>query len=276
MIIVTGTKRSGTSMWMQVLIAAGLPHIGEAFLGNWEDSIRLANPKGFYESPLRKGVYYATNPHPRTGEFIHPGPSKRHAVKVFIPGVVRSDYAYLWRVVATMRHWRAYHASLNRLYEMEDRFMQGRVERGEASERDQERRADALARRDRLPPVVEWWFDNYKLIRDIATRRYPVNLVTYERLLQDPEPVIAKVLDWLGGGDVQAACAAIDPGLRNFKAQEPFDESALGIDAETLAIFDELHHQVHTKQALTGALLKQLNVVQDQMEQAWLKAPPKA
>ena len=31
MIFVSGTKRSGTSMWMQVLRAAGLPVLGEAF-----------------------------------------------------------------------------------------------------------------------------------------------------------------------------------------------------------------------------------------------------
>ena len=35
MIIVTGTKRSGTSMWMQILAAAGLPVFGEAFPRSW-------------------------------------------------------------------------------------------------------------------------------------------------------------------------------------------------------------------------------------------------
>ena len=49
MFIVTGTKRSGTSMWMQILIAAGLPIIGEAFPMRWEHTIKAANPEGFYE-----------------------------------------------------------------------------------------------------------------------------------------------------------------------------------------------------------------------------------
>ena len=63
MLIVTGTKRSGTSMWMQILIAAP---------ANWGNTIRDANPSGFYESLLRQGIYWRTNPHPRTGAYFFP------------------------------------------------------------------------------------------------------------------------------------------------------------------------------------------------------------
>ena len=72
MFIVTGTKRSGTSMWMQILIAAGLPIIGEAFPMRWEQTIKAANPEGFYESHLRRGIYYRTNPHPKTAAYLFP------------------------------------------------------------------------------------------------------------------------------------------------------------------------------------------------------------
>ena len=45
MIFVSGTKRSGTSMWMQVLQAAGLPILGKAFSRNGGTSpLRDANP----------------------------------------------------------------------------------------------------------------------------------------------------------------------------------------------------------------------------------------
>ena len=56
MVIVTGPKRSGTSMWMQVLRAGGLPVMGEAFLRHWGEFIRACNPGGFYESRLRGGL----------------------------------------------------------------------------------------------------------------------------------------------------------------------------------------------------------------------------
>ena len=103
MIIVTGTKRSGTSLWMQILIAAGIPYFGEAFPRDWETTLKEANKEGFYESMLRAGIYYATNPHPRSGAYFFPEQVERHCVKVFIPGLVRTDRAYIGRVVASMR-----------------------------------------------------------------------------------------------------------------------------------------------------------------------------
>src|SRR6185295_4057207 len=115
MIIVTGTKRSGTSMWMQILKAAGFPILGEAFPRDWGETIRDANKQGFFESPLRLGIYYATNPHPRTGAFLAPKETRRLAVKVFSVGLVKSDLAYVDKVVASMRPWREYLRSLERL-----------------------------------------------------------------------------------------------------------------------------------------------------------------
>src|ERR1700689_1547774 len=106
MIIVTGTKRSGTSMWMQILIAAGIPHCGSAFPKDWEVTLKDANKEGFYESLLRTGIYYATNPPPRTGAYFFPEQVERHCVKVFIPGLVRSDRAYIGKVIASVREWR--------------------------------------------------------------------------------------------------------------------------------------------------------------------------
>ena len=91
MVVVTGTKRSGTSLWMRMLIEAGLPSIGEAFPTVWGDSIRDANPHGFFESRLRRGIWFATNPDPRTGAYLHAGPTRLHAVKVFVPGVIRTE-----------------------------------------------------------------------------------------------------------------------------------------------------------------------------------------
>ena len=119
MIIVTGTKRSGTSMWMQLLTAAGFPPIGEAFPRSWDKTIKDANPGGFWESTLRRGVYHETNPDPATGTYLFPQATERHVVKVFIPGLIRSDRAFIGKAIATIRPWRQYVRSVTRLYEME-------------------------------------------------------------------------------------------------------------------------------------------------------------
>src|SRR5262245_9470064 len=108
MVVVTGTKRSGTSMWMQVLLAAGFPTLGKAFPGRWEQTIADANPGGFYEGVYRRGINFTTNPHPRSGVYLAPKATRMHAVKVFVPGLRRSDLAYLDRVIVTARPIRQY------------------------------------------------------------------------------------------------------------------------------------------------------------------------
>ncbi len=44
MLVVTGCKRSGTSLWMQILIAAGFPHIGKDF---WVESVQNGVEHGY-------------------------------------------------------------------------------------------------------------------------------------------------------------------------------------------------------------------------------------
>lgn len=107
--------RSGTSLWMQILVAGGLPFIGEATLEHWGEELRAQNPRGFYESQLVSGVHFGTNPHPETGEFLGPEQTRRHAVKVFIPGLRKCDLAYLDRVIVTLRPWRVVAESLGRM-----------------------------------------------------------------------------------------------------------------------------------------------------------------
>jgi hypothetical protein len=246
MIIVTGTKRSGTSMWMQILIAAGLPAFGEAFPRAWEKTIKDANPDGFYESILRRGIYWATNPHPRTGDYFFPEQVENHVVKVFIPGLVRTDRAYIGHVVATMRHWREYEASLQRLYAMED---QSRAEAGKTDPPP-----------PRIPPVLEWWMENFSLVRDIVTRRYRVHVQSYDGLLRDPEKVVHDTIEWLGRGDPKAAMEAVKPSNRTQVRPE-----SDAVEPHIAEVFDLLYTVVDERQGMTPALIAKLNETQKEL-----------
>ena len=239
MFIVTGTKRSGTSMWMQILTAAGLPAFGEAFPRNWDKTLKGANPDGFYESILRQGIYYRTNPHPQTGAFFHPNQVARHAVKVFIPGLVRTDLAYIGKVVATVRPWREYQRSLERLYAMED-----------------EQRGPDKSPPPRIAPWLEWWEENFALMRDLMTRRYAVHVQSYDGLLADPEGVITKVLKWLGDPDLDPApaIAAVRPSNRT--QQKPEVDA---VEDEFAAVFDELYESIDRQQGIARSLMQKLN-----------------
>ncbi len=261
MVIVTGSKRSGTSMWMQVLASAGLPVIGQAFPGNWETSLKDANPAGFFESRLRRGVFYKTNPDPRTGLYLSPGATRRHAVKVFIPGVVRSDIAYLGRVVATVRPWREVVTSLENLHGLEKAHHQSVA----SDEADLQQRLARLARtRSPDAPAVEWWRENYELIRDYSIRKYPFTLVSYRRVVESPEAVVPRVLQWLGvdGLNPEAACSAVQPEL--FRSAPA---SAEDLPAHWVAVFDAYEEAAYADTTMSAALLRDMNRIHREVEE---------
>lgn len=243
MIVITGTKRSGTSMWMQVLRAAGVRTIGAAFSQAWKETIEEANRRGFYESRYRRGIYYATNPHPETGVWLRPRETRDLGVKVFVPGVIRSDVIYLTRVVASVRPFRQYVSSLSRLYAME------------RASHEAKGRGQFLS--PHMDPVLEWWLENFLLVRDLTTRSYPARLVSYEAMLESPAKICAEVMSWIGVGDPEAAAAAVHPEDRTqtqaavpaivHPCQDVFDEyherikSAVGFDAAFLTRMNETH-----------------------------------
>lgn len=224
-------------MWMQALEAAGIPVFGERFPRDWGDALRDANPRGFYESILRRGIYWETNPHPRTGAYLFPEQVTGWAVKVFVPGVIRTDRAYIERVVATMRPWREYVASIQRLTAIE------------------EEARDRTIARPVLAPELEWWHENYVLIRDVLTRRYAFHFVAYDRILRDPEATFRKVFEWIGKGDADAAAAVIEPSLRTQSA--PTIETDLQ-DA-TKETFDALYDHIARERPMDAPFVERMN-----------------
>ena len=249
MIIVTGTKRSGTSMWMHVLVAAGLPCIGDRFPEGWNELLRAANPDGFFESELVAGINYRTNPHPLSGAYLAPQQTRRHAVKVFIPGLVRTDVAFIDRCIATVRDWRSHVVSTRRMV-----ALQGAD--------------DPIS----LPPALAWWSNNYALIRDLAIRGYPVHVVSYDGFLRDPARVAHEVLAWIGCGDAEAAVRVVRPEPRAAARDLPPDaDLAEGIGSHHLAIFDELHDTIDREQPLSPSFIEQLNRTHDELRPAVLE-----
>ncbi|MCA9711328.1 MAG: hypothetical protein KDK70_36150 [Myxococcales bacterium] len=247
MIVVTGTKRSGTSLWMHLLVEAGLPFIGDRFPAGWPELLRQANPDGFFESELMAGVYFRTNPHPLTGAYLAPAQTREHAVKIFIPGLVRTDVAFIDRCLATVRSWREYVVSARRV-------------RALAAAEGAPPPEDGL-----LPPALEWWCNNYALLRDLAIRGYPVHVVSYDGLLRDPARMLAEVLEWIGRGDASRVAELVRPELRTAGVEGlPADDAlAEGIEPRHLETFDALYEAIDGERPLTDALVERLNQTHD-------------
>lgn len=246
MIVVTGTRRAGTSMWMQMLAAAGYPIIGERFPGNWNQTLREANPHGFYESLLRHGIYYRTNPHPVTGEYVRASESTHHAVKVFIPGLVRSDASYLHRVIATVRPWREYVASVTAMYALEAKNA----------------KKDGRNLPPRMPPALEWWEENFSLVRDMAVRGYACHVQSFDGVLDDPRAVLDKAFSWIGRpGDVDKAIAAVHPDTRRQRRREPQVDDDAHVPGNVAEVFDAFYDAVHAGTGLSKPLIADMNTV---------------
>ncbi len=94
------------------------------------------------------------------------------------------------------------------------------------------------------------------LLRDIATRRYPVHLQSYDGLLEDPTGVLRKVLAWLGVGDLEAALDAIKPERRTQRDSEVGPQE---LAPEVIEVFDRLYATVHEGRPVDAALLQALN-----------------
>jgi hypothetical protein len=268
MIIVTGTKRSGTSMWMQILEAAGYAVLGEPFPRDWAATIRAANQNGFFESPWRHGVHPGTNPDPRTGQLLTPHATRRTAVKIFARGVTRTGLAYIQHCLVSLRHWREYRHSLERLYTIERANKLALAQRrGHAGE--------VLPSLAHPPAVLEWWHDNFTLLRDAHERGYPLRLISYDAVLREPKRRVREVLDWLGGGLIEPSVAAVQHALRTqHHERAPREDSGLTRTQE--AVFDELYTRVDQAARIDGAFLRRLEVVHGQLAGAIAQAEKRA
>ncbi len=256
MIVVSGTKRSGTSMWMQLLHRAGLPVIGDAFPRDWSEVLRDGNQEGYYESRLRRGIYWETNPDPISGVYIKPEEVRLHGVKVFITGLTRTDLAFIWRVIATIRPWREYVHSVRRLYAIEDAARAERVRRGQPGV--------SLVPPPRMAPAYEWWFENYLLFGDALLRQYPIRFVAYDAVLENPHAVLKTVFHWLGTGDAEAAANQVKPSLRTARQAtlqplEP-DEELPAVAAEAA---DELYRTICEGRPFEAGLIQRMNDAND-------------
>lgn len=238
-------------MWMQILAAAGLPVVGEEFPGDWHETLHDANPYGFHESLLRHGIYYRTNPHPATGEYVRAADVRGHAVKVFLPGLVRTDAAYLDRVLVTVRPWREYEASLRRLYALDDQRLRSDAARARAARR-------------RMPPALEWWDEHVTFLRDLSVRGYACHVQSYDGVLEDPRGVLARTFAWLGvDADVEAAIATVRPHARTQRA--PASDS---LAPPVAAVFDAFYDAVHRGEGLDAALIARINDTHRALEPA--------
>lgn len=231
MIVVTGCRRSGTSLWMQMLAAAELPVVGEPFAAELE-ALREANPRGFFESEHRYGAQ------------VDPAELRGQVVKMFVPGVVETDEDELERVIFSIRPWREHVASTRAFEALEAEALDAEVPQA-------------------MPADLEWWFESYCLFGDFADRDYPMMIVAYDRVLAEPLATAERALTYLDQDLARAPtmAAVVDPSLRRA------DPSGVTSDlpAEALATFDALYERIRDREPFDDAFVDRLGATHEQL-----------
>lgn len=236
-------------MWMQVLRSTGIQVVGEQWPSDWGERLREVNEGGFWESSLRRGVHFQTNPDPETGLYLHPAETRDMALKVFLPGLARTDHAFLDRVLITVRDWRSYTASVLRLQALD---------RGQSP--------DAIA--TSAEPAIEWWVENYTGLRDAIRRRYPVHIVSYDAVVDRPDRVVPPILQWMGiDGRADEAVSAVEATRRHSNHLPDPPE----LDAEAIAVFDELYRRVHEDADLDAVFIERMNALHSRLSPLFLE-----
>jgi hypothetical protein len=112
-----------------------------------------------------------------------------------------------------------------------------------------------------MPPLIEWWVENFSLISDIVTRRYPFLMVAYESVLEEPDKTLRDVFRWVGEGDVEAAIAGVEPRLRTQSGEvsDQAEEPDVELEPEVTEVFDALYEVVRTQSPLEQSFIDRLN-----------------
>lgn len=178
--VVSGLPRSGTSLMMQMLAAGGHPVLADATRGPDHD-----NPRGYYEfEPVKRTRADAGWVADAAGKAVK-------VVHLLLPALPE-DHTY--RVIFMKR-------------DLDE------VVRSQAAMLERLGAAGAKMSPAQLRSVYE---SQYRKTAEWLREReaFRVIDVNYNDLVADPAPVVARVVEFLGGElDAGAMIAAIDPGL---------------------------------------------------------------
>ena len=178
--IVSGLPRSGTSLMMQMVNAAGIPALTDDVRAQDED-----NPRGYYELEAVK---------------------KTRTDKSWLDGVAGRVVKLVHLLLYDLPPDRSY-----RVIFMRRRLSEVVRSQGVMLERRGTRGAQLTA--EQLIKAFEDQIDKIEKWLD-AQSSFQVHYVDYNELVENPGPAVAAINAFLGGGlDEQAMLATVDPSL---------------------------------------------------------------
>ena len=186
-VVVSGLPRSGTSMAMKMLDAAGLSMVVDGIREADED-----NPKGYFELERVKDLAQEND-----WSWLQEARGKAIKIISYLLKELPDDHNY--QVIFMRRDLTEVLASQAKML----------ARRDEASETDDERMIELYEN--------DLWKANY-LLRNNS--RFDTLMVSYRDVLNDPEEQARRISGFLGGGfDVEKMAEAVDPQLYRNRAE---------------------------------------------------------
>lgn len=194
MIIVSGLRRTGTSLMMNILKEAGFDAYAALFSHEtWESKLKELNPNGFFESAFRdSGV------NPIQMEFS-PKEVEYTAIKVFASAIPRCDGEYITKQIIMLRDFSEVYKSQERMKELDEK-------------------KELDSKEDIFEPGETYLLDYYCVLRDIVKRNKPTLFIDYYDVMQKKDEVLGTLRRFIGCGRFDLAYNLIDDKLyRNRK-----------------------------------------------------------
>lgn len=187
-VVVSGLPRSGTSMAMKMLEAAGLPIVSDGLRKPDED-----NPKGYFELERVKDLAQESDWSWLLG-------ARGKAIKVISYLLKELPPTHNYKVVFMRRDLREVLASQAKMLQR----------RGEAHDTDDQRMMELFEN--------DLWRVGYLLKHN---PQFDTLEIDYRAVLEDPAGQACRISEFLGGGhDIQKMVAAVDPGLYRNRAEQ--------------------------------------------------------
>lgn len=244
MIIVTGAKRSGTSMMMQMAEEAGFHCQGEKYPKAWADrgaKVQDYNPDGFYE------VLGIVDNGANNLNMMHPPKSVEHDfIKIFSSGLPRTDGAYLEKVVLCIRDWRDQVRSWKAL-KAANTLLKPKKE---------VKVSDINEHKNKYPDGYEWFYDYYQIVKDLVKRRYPLVVVDHDDLIDNTKKEVESLKAFFRVGRWDLAGKKVRKDLR-----EKLDGIDLVVSDELSAMLDSIYEGIKSGQ-INQQLLNQMDAVE--------------
>ena len=187
-VVVSGLPRSGTSMAMRMLEAAGMPMVVDGLRQADED-----NPKGYFELERVKDLA-------SENDWSWLDDARGKAIKIISYLLKELPDTHNYKVIFMRRDLTEVLASQAKMLER----------RGETNETEDERMVELYEN--------DLWKANYLLKHN---PRFETLMLDYREVVASPEEQARRVSEFLGGGhDVEKMAAAVDPNLYRNRAEK--------------------------------------------------------